>query len=125
MAGEPEEAHLVEIRQPDVHLAARPVLRRRLGAASWARATGTATGASPPSNRASSNGNTERKRVIRNLLAIVVARGSVRADGAVLRVLQRVHYGEEALGQLVGLALADLVGLDRHQGVVPALRLRR
>ena len=36
-----------------------------------------------------------------------------------------VHLREEALRQLVGLALADLVGRDGHQRVVPALGLHR
>ena len=48
MAGEPEEAHLVEIREPEVHLTARPVLRRRLGSRLLGEGTGTATGASRP-----------------------------------------------------------------------------
>ena len=52
-------------------------------------------------------------------------RESVRADRPVRRVCQRVDHGEEALGQLVGLALPDLVGLHRHQRVVAALGLRR
>src|SRR4026208_881088 len=34
------------------------------------------------------------------------------------RLGHRMDHGEEALGQLVGLALSHLVGLDRHQGVV-------
>src|SRR4029079_15941398 len=44
---------------------------------------------------------------------------------AVRRVGHRVYLGEEPLGQLDGLALAHLVGLHRHQGVVTAFGLHR
>ena len=48
---------------------------------------------------------------------------SRRRSGRWLGIGRGVHHREKALGQLVGLALADLVGLDRHQGVVPAFGL--
>ena len=48
---------------------------------------------------------------------------SVGADGTVARVDRGVRQGEEALRQLVGLALADLVGRDGHQRVVAAFGL--
>ena len=48
---------------------------------------------------------------------------SVGADGTVGGMSRGVRDGQKSLRQLVGLALADLVGLHGHQGVVAAFRL--
>src|ERR671923_1765955 len=98
-------------------------------AASWAVAiaNGAATGATAPSNSSSNvrERNAGRTRFIVASLLGFNGRRSVGADGTVTRVSRGVRHREEALRQLVGLALADLVGLDGHQRVVAALGLHR
>src|SRR5688500_4723129 len=101
-------------------------------AASWAARTGSAVGATAPSSRSSSTLAAQARIIVSDLLGFTgmsgVSRGregSVRADRAVRRLGHGVDFREKTLGQLVRLAFAGLVGLDRNPRVVAAFCLNR
>src|SRR5918994_3098121 len=92
---------------------------------SWAAAKATATGAKAPSNSSSNvrKRNAGRGSFIVESLLGFTSGGSVGADGTVGGMGRGVRDREKPLRQLVGLALADLIGLEGHQRVVAALGL--